>query len=274
MELAGLAAQHVAETGSTNSDLLARVHAAAAAGDATFSPCLLVASRQTSGRGRHGRRWHGEAGASLTFSLAWPFAAGHDLAGLSLAVGVALAEALEPVAADDGRRPRLVLKWPNDLLLVDGHDDAGAARKLGGVLIETAPFAAGRVAVIGIGLNIAALRPVEAASGVAWLGELDAGATPQAALHRVAAPLVAGLRRFTADGFAAFATGFDGRDFLRGRRVTFAGGAASPAEPISGTAGGVSAQGELLVATPRGLMPVASGEVRLRFDRRAEPASC
>ena len=87
--------EHVAETGSTNSDLLARVHAAAASGGTSFAPCLLVAERQTA-RPRPARpAWHAMPGASLTFSLAWPVRRG-DLSGLSLAVGVALADALEP----------------------------------------------------------------------------------------------------------------------------------------------------------------------------------
>ena len=97
--------EHVVETGSTNSDLLARVHAAAGAGAATFAPCLLVAERQSAGRGRHGRAWHATPGASLTFSLAWPLVRA-DLSGLSHAVGVALADALEAVTAACGMRQR------------------------------------------------------------------------------------------------------------------------------------------------------------------------
>ena len=64
-------------------------------------PCLLVAEEQTAGRGRQGRQWHAEPGASLTFSLALPLAMS-DWSGLSLAVGVALCEAL-----DRRHRPRL-----------------------------------------------------------------------------------------------------------------------------------------------------------------------
>jgi BirA family biotin operon repressor/biotin-[acetyl-CoA-carboxylase] ligase len=103
----------VAETGSTNADLLAWVREAPA--DSVLAPRALVAERQSAGRGRLGRAWESTPGASLTFSLAWPFAAGIDLSGLSLAVGVALAEALDP---RPGAALRIGLKWPNDLWLV------------------------------------------------------------------------------------------------------------------------------------------------------------
>jgi len=58
------APERVAETGSTNDDLLARVRAAAALGATAFAPCLLVADRQRAGRGRHGRHWHATPAAS------------------------------------------------------------------------------------------------------------------------------------------------------------------------------------------------------------------
>src|SRR5687768_7472650 len=78
----------VAETGSTNADLMARLPDLQA-------PLLLIAETQTAGRGRSGRAWLSAGGTALTFSLAWkfnrPLAA---LAGLPLTVGVALAETL------------------------------------------------------------------------------------------------------------------------------------------------------------------------------------
>jgi BirA family biotin operon repressor/biotin-[acetyl-CoA-carboxylase] ligase len=257
--------EHVAETGSTNSDLLARVHAAAAGGAASFAPCLLVAGRQTAGRGRHGRRWHAAAGASLTFSLAWPFRRS-DLSGLSLTIGAALADALEPPPAS-GRSGRIGLKWPNDLWLVAAEDGASHrhGRKLAGVLVETAPLGAGRVAVIGVGLNVGMLSVAEAASGVASLVEIDRAATPATTLERIAPALVAAVRRFDADGFAAFAERFAARDLLRGRHVV--GDAAGGG--IEGVAAGIAANGALLLETAAGTVQVASGEWRLRL---AEPA--
>jgi len=262
----GLARRHVAETGSTNSDLLAEVHAEAAAG-ASFSPRLLVADRQTAGRGRHGRRWQSTEGASLTFSLAWPVAAAVDLSGLSLAVGVALADTLDPDRGHEPSALRIGLKWPNDLWLVGGpRVDAGAAigRKLGGVLIEMAPCGATiRVAVIGVGLNVRAQAVDGASSGVASLAEIDAAATPDLALQSLLPGLVAALERFERDGFAAFADRFDARDLLRGRAVGSARSGDAEAA-LEGVAVGVTANGELLLETPAGIRAIRSGEVRLR----------
>ena len=254
--------ERVADTGSTNDDLLARVHAATAAGVATFAPCLLVADRQRAGRGRHGRRWHAEPAASLTFSIAWPCARG-DLSGLSLAIGSALADTLDPPSA----AARIGVKWPNDLWLVDPAQGGAAerGRKLAGVLVETLAFGAGRVAVIGIGINITRHPVPDAASGFASLDEIDPDATPVSVLDRVAPAMFDALRRFDRAGWAEFATAYARRDLLRGRRIAGAGAAGA----IEGIAAGVDADGSLLVATPAGTVPVRSGEWHLA---RAEPA--
>lgn len=268
----GLAIEHVRNTGSTSSDLLDRVRDAAAAGGNRFPACLRVADRQSAGRGRHGRAWHAAPGASLTFSLAWQFARA-DLSGLSLAVGAVLADTL----GAGGAGHRIGLKWPNDLWLVDagpafaacdaGHrvmPAAGGApcgRKLAGVLIETGPLGSSRVAVIGIGINVGALAVADAASGVAWLAEIDAAATTASTLDRVAAPLVAALHEFADHGFAPFAARFSARDLLLGRHVIAGAGAAA----VDGRAAGVSASGELLVQTSAGTVAISSGEVRVRI---------
>ncbi len=253
--------EHVAETGSTNSDLLARVRAAHDAGATAFTPSVLLAGRQTGGRGRHGRHWQSTPGASLTFSVAWPLARA-DLSGLSLAVGVALADALDAAAA-----PRIGLKWPNDLWLVADWSEAARAhgRKLGGVLVETAPFGAGRVAVVGVGLNVRAQQVEGAATGIASLDELDGATTTTATLARVMPALVAALRRFDEEGLAPFADRFAARDLLKG--LTVAGGGADA--EVNGEAAGIGRSGALLLRTADGLRAVESGEWRVRVAQRA-----
>ncbi len=238
------------------------------------APCLLIAERQTAGRGRQGRRWHAEPGASLTFSLALALDA-VDWSGLSLAVGVALAEALDPVPDAGGYR--LGLKWPNDLWLIDpargaratkrGSPDGSTAigRKLGGVLIETVASATGgpRLAVIGVGLNIAALAGVAAeglSSGLAALTELDPQIDAPTALARLAAPVAEALRRFERDGFAAFAERYERRDLLRGRPVV-----TTSAGVAGGIARGIAVDGALRVETADGcIVALTSGEVSVR----------
>ena len=262
--LPAVAVERVAETGSTNADLLAWARAVPA--DAVLAPRALVAERQTAGRGRLGRTWDATPGASLTLSLAWPLAAGVDLSGLSLAVGVALAETLDPRPAEP---LRIGLNWPNDLWLV-GAGEPG--RKLGGVRIETVPRADGRVAVIGIGLNLLQQPVANASSGVAWVAEIDAAATvPATLLERLLPTLVDSLRRFEREGFAAFAAAFAARDLLRGRAVRCGTGSGPGRD---GIAAGISASGELLLRTATGVEPIVSGEVSVRLDtgRAAEQA--
>jgi BirA family transcriptional regulator, biotin operon repressor / biotin---[acetyl-CoA-carboxylase] ligase len=294
--LPSIAVEIVARTASTNSALLARNPAGhrrdtggetgADGGAATvrrsvesaafgrraldLQPCLLVAEQQTAGRGRQGRPWRSAPGASLTFSLALPLAAA-DWSGLSLAVGVALCETLDPDATAPVRR--LGLKWPNDLWLMDvgargaSGDSSGSAfgtassgRKLGGILIETVAAGARRLVVVGVGLNLRRFDVPDAGTGFAALEELAADAAAPAVLARVAAPLVRALQQFERAGFGAFAERFAARDLLRGRPVR-----TSLAEVPDGIARGVSPQGALLVQSGAGIASVASGEVSVRL---------
>lgn len=251
-------ARAVPDTGPTSMDAIVRPSVESGAFGRRridLQPCLLVAENQTAGRGRQGRTWHSSPGASLTFSLALPLAVA-DWSGLSLAIGVALAEALDDAPAG---QPRIGLKWPNDLWLLDQPD---ATRKLGGILIETVTAGSQRLAIIGIGLNVQAFTPVEVSTGFAPLRELDASATAPAVLARVALPLVRALQLFEREGFAPFADRFAARDVLVGRRIT-----TTLREVPEGMARGVSAQGALLVETATGLQHVASGEVSVRLSR-------
>jgi len=271
--LPGVSVEVVARTDSTNTRLIERARAHAGQRDAPVTrpgelrsfgdlprapygrragdtePCLLVAEHQTGGRGRLGRDWLGAPGASLTFSLSMPLAP-RDWSGLSLAVGFALAEAL------DVAPPRIGLKWPNDLWILDGP---GRGRKLGGILIETVPIGQRRMCIVGVGLNVLP-QPAEGLThGYACLQELDGEASAPRALAAVAAPLVQALLRFEAEGFAAFQAGFERRDLLAGLPVTTTG-----AEPMDGVAEGVDERGALRVRAGT-LHTLVSGEVSVRL---------
>lgn len=236
--LPGFTVEVLPQLPSTNTELMRRARLG------QTSPVLLVAEQQTAGRGRLGRQWQSQAGDSLTFSLGLPLAPS-DWAGLSLAVGVCLADALHPA---------IQLKWPNDLWLGD--------RKLGGILIETASPAggdagSGRYAVVGVGINLAPRDPAGLSTPPAALQELLPGADAARTLLAVAEPLVRTLQAFGTFGFAPFQARFNARDVLRDRAVTLSDG-------TSGTAHGTSETGALLVHTAHGMHAVTSSEVSVR----------
>jgi BirA family biotin operon repressor/biotin-[acetyl-CoA-carboxylase] ligase len=232
----GFTVEVLPEVDSTNTELMRRARAG------RTDPVLLVAERQTAGRGRLGRQWESDAGASLTFSLGMALAPA-DWSGLSLAIGVAAADALHP----DVR-----LKWPNDLWV--------GTRKLGGILVETAAGVGSgpsRYAVAGIGINLASPRGEGFSTAPAALRELLPEAQSGDVLARMAVPLVRTLQAFEQFGFAPFQARFGARDLLADRPVRLSDGTA-------GTAHGVDEHGALLVHTAAGMVAVTSAEVSVR----------
>lgn len=243
-----IAIRIVAETGSTNADLLADV-------PQLERPTLLWAQSQTAGKGRAGRVWHSSADATLTFSLAWKFAAPvQALIGLPLAVGVVIAETL----ASFGVEARL--KWPNDVLK-DGS-------KLAGILIETVVDKAGSNgrqsvwAIIGVGINIAG---AEALSEQIGRAVADA---PQLDLERerVMAALLNGLNHalplFEKNGFRSFAGSWNALDAYAGKSVTIQ----NQGKILhGGIAAGVDETGCLLLDTGQGRIAVVAGDISLRM---------
>ncbi len=238
-----IAIEVVDETASTNADLLVRV-------DHLLSPLLLIAEKQTAGRGRAGRVWHSEAGASLTFSLAWKFMrSAHQLAGLPLAVGVALTEALTALDVD------AQLKWPNDILL-DG-------RKLAGILIELRRSAVtgDTWAVIGIGINLA-LPPTLTEQ----LAHTAAAPDVPPARHQLMAAILDSLCErlalFETHGFAAFVEPWNQRHAYAGKSVVISDHGKLLHE---GRAQGVDHNGRLLLDTAHGRIAIVAGDVSLRL---------
>ncbi|APW40301.1 biotin--[acetyl-CoA-carboxylase] ligase [Rhodoferax koreense] len=235
--LPGFTVEVLPEIDSTSSELMRRLRAGQP------EPTLLVAERQTAGRGRLGRDWKSAVGDSLTFSLSLPLAPA-DWSGLSLAVGVSVAESLHP---------DLQLKWPNDVWL--------EGRKLGGILIETAgPGSTGRHVVIGIGINIA-VPSADAAQGLstppAGLRERLPGIDAATTLLQLAEPLVRNVLLFEQHGFAAFQTRFARHDLLLNRPLRLSNG-------VEGIGRGVDAGGALQVMTSEGLQAITSAEVSVR----------
>jgi len=199
---------------------------------------LILAERQTAGRGRSGRAWASEGGAGIWMTLVARPCDDAALEVLSLRVGLAAARALE--AFTDGE---VRVKWPNDLML-----DVG---KLGGILIESR-WRDERVdwVAIGIGINCRVPRDIPharalraGASRIDVLGELVPAVRAAAAVPGVLDP--SELHEF------------ERRDWAIGKRCSV---------PAVGVVRGIDARGGLLVRTAAGDIAARSGSLILEED--------
>ncbi len=189
------------------------------------SGTLVLADRQTAGRGRQGRRWDSPAGAGIWLTL---IERPHDVLALdvlSLRSGLLAAQALDVVAGCT-----VQLKWPNDLYVRE--------RKLAGILIETR-WRAGAPDWVAIGFGLNVLAPdLETATGLA------AGTRRVEALARVVPALREAARsagHLTVEEIARFRE----RDFALGRCVS---------GPAPGVAAGIDTAGELLIRQADGIL--------------------
>ena len=237
------------EVGSTN----ARLSELAARG--TGAPYACLAEVQSVGRGRRGRAWRSPLARNVYLSLSWRFAnRGVPMLGLSPAVAVAVADALEGIGARE-----LALKWPNDL--------RWRGRKLGGVLLELDPAAdKGWHAVIGIGLNVSMPPALVGDIEQPWT-DLETVLGHRVSRNEVAARVIErGLDAagtFAVEGFRAFRPGWARRDEVRGRRVELVGRRQS----VAGVAMGLDDEGGLLVAVGDRVERVLSGDLSLSVSQ-------
>jgi BirA family transcriptional regulator, biotin operon repressor / biotin---[acetyl-CoA-carboxylase] ligase len=241
-----VAIEVVGETGSTNADLMARVHALP-------GPTLLLAEKQTAGRGRSGRTWHMEPGKTLTFSLAWKFLLPMaQLPGLSLVAGVAIAETLDAHGVDAR------LKWPNDVLMDGG--------KLAGILIEAvAEKEASQPAVwaiIGVGLNLQSSNYLSEQIGM----PIAAAAGLSENRNRIVTALLNGLAKallqFEEEGLQAFTSRWNRLHAYAGKPVAILDGGSVLHQ---GQAVGIDESGRFVIDTDQGRVAVLSGDVSLRL---------
>jgi BirA family biotin operon repressor/biotin-[acetyl-CoA-carboxylase] ligase len=231
------------EVKSTNTYLMQNKSAAHAT--------CVAAHVQTNGKGRRGRIWVSQLGASLTFSLLWRFQCGAAaLSGLSLAVGVALIRALNSLGVNDAQ-----LKWPNDILI--------EGKKLAGILIELQGDLEGpSVAVIGVGLNLNLPKNVlESIDQPAIDLASVKGVDQSALLGSVLKHLADVLSGFEASGFVALRNEWLGCHAYESKpvRMLLPNGTA-----VQGVVQGVADDGILLVETALGLQRFSAGEISLR----------
>lgn len=214
---------------------------------------VIAAEWQTGGRGRRGREWHALPGAALTFSLLWRFEQGAGfLAGLSLAVGVAVVRVLARFGVQAG------MKWPNDVLW--------QGRKLAGILIEMQGDVLGpSAAVIGVGLNCR--MPARLLERIDQPAVDIAGVTGSAPdrnqlLAALLGELDLVLTLFARAGFAAFRDEWQTYDVYRNKPVRIA---LPDGSTVAGTAQGVGENGAMLLTTQAGTLRFHSGDVSLRL---------
>ncbi len=232
---------------STNTQLMRRAERGAPSGLA------VAAEAQTAGRGRRGRVWYSAIGSALTFSLLWRFNQGaRELAGLSLATGVALVRALRATGAHDVR-----LKWPNDVVC--------RRAKLAGILIEMQGDMLGpSAAVIGIGVNVRAdtRLSVSVEQPVANLEKIRGVPVDRnELLALLLAELVAVLDIFSARGFAPLREEWQRLHAQQDREVVLL---MPEGRTLTGVARGVADDGALLLETPDGVSRHHGGEITLR----------
>jgi len=229
---------------STNQYLLDRI-SELSSGDA------CVAEYQQAGRGRRGRKWFSPFGSNLYLSMYWKLDQGPAAAmGLSLVIGIVMAEVLQRLGAEDVR-----VKWPNDLYLKD--------RKLAGILVElTGKTGDAAQLVIGAGINLKMREPVADTINQGWINLQEAGVNIDR--NELTATLLKELRaallHFEKEGLAPFITRWRGLDNFLDRPVKLLIGD----QEIHGIGRGIDQQGALLLEQEGIIKPYIGGEISLR----------
>lgn len=229
---------------STNQYLLERMHE-------LQSGAACIAEYQQAGRGRRGRQWFSPFGANLYMSMYWRLDQGPAAAmGLSLVIGIIMAETLHALGATDVR-----VKWPNDIYLND--------RKLAGILVElTGKTGDAAHIVMGAGINLA-MRSADASQiNQGWINLQEAGVTVNR--NELAASLINSLRdalpMFEQEGLAPFVTRWAAFDNFINRPVKLLIGE----REVHGIARGVDSQGGLLLEQDGEIKSWVGGEISLR----------
>lgn len=214
--------------------------------------CLLAES-QTAGRGRRGRQWHSPFGSQFIMSMYWRLDEGPTAAmGLSLAIGVAVVQALESAGYRD-----LSLKWPNDIYM--------ARRKLAGILVEMSAAVGGIChLVIGVGVNLNLPDAV-----ISQLDQPCAHLAEQPVVverNQLSATIIQRLRDaltlFERQGLSAFLTEWNRLDIFMQQPVKVLLGN----QVIHGLYCGIDGQGNMLLQDHEGIHKFVGGEISLRAD--------
>lgn len=220
------------------------------------SGSVVLAERQTSGRGRRGKTWVSPFAANIYMSILWDFEQGAQaLEGLSLAVGVAVRRALIEVGLEDVR-----LKWPNDIYIGN--------KKLGGILLEMIGDPAGHCSVvIGVGINVSMPASIAVNIDQPWTDCCSESDAP-IARSRLAALLIDNifdiLNDFESLGFAGYRDEWQEADAFKGLQGTIS----TPRDSVSGTVIGVDNSGAVQLKLMSGeVKSFIGGELSLRLAK-------
>ncbi len=208
---------------------------------------LAIARRQTSGRGRQGRRWFNAGGLAMSWVVS-PLPR-HQVSRLAVWTGLMTADAVGRLS---GRPVRL--KWPNDLYLED--------RKLGGMILDLVQRGPDRLLVAGLGLNVGpwpSETPAEVRAVAISLGSGPA-TTPAMLAQHVLRSCDEQLPRFLDEGWGPYRDLYAALDHLRDRNVVLS----APGGTLSGRARGIDDSGALLLEAEDGsLQTVLAGDVHV-----------
>lgn len=229
---------------STNQYLLNRL-------DTLQSGDACIAEYQQAGRGRRGRQWFSPFGANLYLSMYWRLEQGPAAAiGLSLVIGIVMAEVLQRLGAEDVR-----VKWPNDLYLND--------RKLAGILVElTGKTGDAAQIVIGAGINLAMRNVAADVINQGWINLQEAGISINR--NTLAVTLIQELRTalqlFEQESLAPFLPRWEKLDNFINRPVKLIIGE----REVLGISRGINEQGGLLLEQDGIIKAWVGGEISLR----------
>lgn len=240
-------AQVMSSVDSTNAEALRLLPAAQSL------PFLVLAERQTSGRGRRGRNWLSPFGENLYYSLVLRLESGmRQLEGLSLVVGLALLQVIRAAGVHEAG-----LKWPNDVLVGD--------RKLAGILLELSGDPADVChVVIGIGLNVNMLSAESGAIGQPWTSlraELGCALNRNELVVELNRQLSRYLDIQQRLGFSALRDEWQAAHLWQGRSVALTAGGA----PIEGVVLGVDGSGAVRLRVEGAERSFSGGELSLRL---------
>ncbi|TDO97249.1 biotin--[acetyl-CoA-carboxylase] ligase [Marinomonas balearica] len=234
------------ETGSTNGDLKQHINKNGAL------PALFVCERQLQGKGRRGRSWESGVARNVIMSFAYEFDGGANVVeGLSLAVGVAVANVLEGLGVSG-----VGLKWPNDVQ-VDG-------KKIAGILLEMVADQDACQVIIGIGLNVEMLDSEMATIDQPWTdlaSKLSETPDRNLLLARLTNELMTVCDNFSkGKGIAHYQNLWQKHDVMLNQRVTVT----SVGNQVKGVARGIDVHGALLLERDGKVESLYGGEVSVR----------